>query len=139
MRTLIRRGLSVSARIEELAEKKKEIEAQIMEMVKEDQNRDPHDTVTLRLEPDAASHIEISWRKEYKINVEKAQRLRQKLPAEVFATLFSVTEKFSRARSYGKGLREAGLSTAIKKRVEAAVEEAWSRSPRFSWKALDEE
>jgi len=135
LRQLVTRGLKLQAKIDELAEKKSEVEREVLALIATFDGRDKTDDVALKLGDDVPGHLTVKWSKEYVVDADKAEKLRKRLGDAEFNRVFSVTKKVSRARSFGAWLKEAhgAKIDRFKSAVEAAVTETVRSKPSIKW------
>ena len=134
LRQIITRGLKLQARIEDLAQKKMELETELMAIISGFEGRGKTDPIELTAGDDVPGKVAIKWGFDYVVDPKQAQKLRKQLGDAEFNRCFSTKTSFSRARSQSTWLKEAhGKLDRFKDAIKGAVTKVVRKKPTIKW------
>jgi len=137
LKAILKRGITLQTKIDELTEKKKELEAELLGIVATFEDRGKTDDIELTAGPEVPGKVSVKWGHDYSVDPKAAEKLRKQMGDTEFFRCFSVKTTFSRARSQSTWLKEAhGKLDKFKDAIQAAITKVTRKKPSVKWEAL---
>jgi hypothetical protein len=137
LKAILKRGITLQKKMEEMATKKAELEAELLGIVATFEDRSSTDDIELGAGPEVPGKVTVKWGADYVVDPKSAEKLRKEMGDAEFFRCFSVKTEFKRARSQSTWLKEAhGKMDRFKDRITKAVTKVVRKKPSVKWVAL---
>jgi hypothetical protein len=137
LKQVLKAGVALQKKIEELQQKKADLEAELLGIVATFDDRGKTDDIELTAGPDVPGKVSVTWGTDYQVDPKKAEMLRKQMGDTEFFRCFTVKTSYSRARSQSTWLKEAhGALDKFKTAIEKAVTKVVRSKPTVKWQAL---